>query len=145
MNKRFSKYIAFFDYFDKSLIVLSSASGRISIISFTSVIGVSEGIARASFSLVFSLTTRIIEKLLKISRNKKKKHNKIVVLAKSKLNSIETLISQALIDLEISHEEFKTIVNEKEKYEKMKEGIRNIKVSDEKDELIENRKNNENV
>ena len=145
MNKRFSKYIAFFDYFDKSLIVLSSSSGRISIISFTSVIGVSEGIARASFSLVFSLTTRIIEKLLKISRNKKKKHNKIVVLAKSKLNSIETLISQALIDLEISHEEFKTIVNEKEKYEKMKEGIRNIKISDEKDELIENRKNNENV
>ena len=145
MNKRFSKYIAFFEYFDKSLIVLSSASGRISIISFTSVIGVSEGIAKASFSLVFSLTTRIIEKLLKISRNKKKKHNKIVVLAKSKLNSIETLISQALIDLEISHEEFKTIVNEKEKYEKMKEGIRNIKISDEKDELIENRKNNENV
>ena len=67
------------------------------------------------------------------------------MLAKSKLNSIETLISQALIDLEISHEEFKTIVNEKEKYEKMKEGIRNIKISDEKDELIENRKNNENV
>ena len=48
------------------------------------------------------------------------------MLAKSKLNSIETLISQALIDLEISHKEFKTIVNEKEKYDKMKEGIRNI-------------------
>ena len=73
MNKRLSKYIAFFYYFDKSLTVLPSASGRISIISFTSVIGVSEGIARASISLVFSLTTRIIEKLLKISRNKKKK------------------------------------------------------------------------
>ena len=53
------------------------------------------------------------------------------MLAKSKLNSIETLISQALIDLEISHEEFKTIVNEKEKYEKMKESIRMIKNSDE--------------
>ena len=49
------------------------------------------------------------------------------MLAKSKLNSIETLMSQALIDLGISHEEFKTIVNEKEKYEKMKESIRNIK------------------
>ena len=53
------------------------------------------------------------------------------MLAKSKLNSIETLISQALIDLEISHEEFKKIVNEKEKYEKMKESIRMIKNSDE--------------
>ena len=53
------------------------------------------------------------------------------MIAKSKLNSIETLISQALIDIEISHEEFKTIVNEKEKYEKMKEDIRMIKSSDE--------------
>ena len=52
------------------------------------------------------------------------------MIAKSKLNSIETLISQALIDLEISHEEFKTIVNEKEKYEKMKEDIRMMKSSD---------------
>ena len=56
-------------------------------------------------------------------RNKKKKPDKIVMLAQSKFNSIETLISQALIDLEISHEEFKTIDKEKEKYEKMKEKI----------------------
>ena len=70
---------------------------------------------------MFSLTTVIIQEVLKITRNKKKKHNKIVVLAKSKLNSIKTLISQGLIDLEISHEEFKTIVKEKERYEKMKE------------------------
>ena len=60
------------------------------------------------------------------------------MLAKSKLNSIETLISQALIDLEISHEEFTTMVNEKEKYEKMKESIKMVKSSD---ELIENNKN----
>ena len=53
------------------------------------------------------------------------------MLAKSKLNSIKTLISQALIDLKISHEQSKTIVNEKEKYEKMKESIRMIKSSDE--------------
>ena len=46
------------------------------------------------------------------------------MLAKSKLNSIETLISQALIDMEISHEEFVTILNEKYKYEKMKENLR---------------------
>ena len=48
------------------------------------------------------------------------------MLAKSKLNSIETLISQALVDLEITHEEFVTIVKEKKKYEKMRENIRNI-------------------
>ena len=48
-----------------------------------------------------------------------------MMLAKSKLNSIDSLMSQALIDLDISHEEFKTIVNEKEKYNQMKESIRN--------------------
>ena len=49
------------------------------------------------------------------------------MLAKSKLNSIELLMFQALIDLEISQEEFKRIVNEKEKYDQMKESIRNKK------------------
>ena len=57
MSKKLRKYIAAFDYFDKTLIVLSATSGEISIISFTSVIGVPVGIARASFSFVFSLTT----------------------------------------------------------------------------------------
>ena len=53
-------------------------------------------------------------------RNKKQKHGKILMLAESKLNSIETLIPQALNDLDVSHEEFKMILNEKDKYEKMK-------------------------
>ena len=63
------------------------------------------------------------------------------MLAKSELNSIENLMSQALIDLEISHEEFRTIVNEKERYEQMKVNIRNIKSSDEKDDS----ENSENI
>ena len=57
-------------------------------------------------------------------KKKKKKHDKILMLATSKLNSIETLISQALIDMDISHEEFITILKEKDKYEKMKENLR---------------------
>ena len=69
--------------------------------------------------------------MLSITRNKKSKHNKIILLAKSKLNRIEALISQALIDLEISHEEFITISKEKGKYEKMKQDIRAMKSSDE--------------
>ena len=82
-------------------------------------------IVRASFTLVFSLSTGIIKKVLQI-KNRKKKHNKIVVSAKIKLNNIETLISHALIDLETSHKEFLTIVKEKEQYEKMKEDIRTM-------------------
>ena len=146
MSKKLSKYIAAFDYIDKTLIVLSAANRGIIIISFTSVTGIPAGLASAFFTLIFSLATGIIKKLLKITRKKKKKHNIIVMLAKSKLNSIETLMSQALIDLGIIHEEFKTIVNEKEEYEQMKESIRNT-IS--RDELSENsrdiRENNGNA
>ena len=119
VSKRLSKHISAFSYIDKTLIVLSATSGGISIISFTSVIGIPPGLASVSFTLVFCLTTGIIKELLKITRKKKKKHNKIAMLAKSKLNSIKTLMSQALLDFDISNEEFKTvkIVNEKEKYE----------------------------
>ena len=67
---------------------------------------------------------RIVNKVLNITRNKKKNHDKILMLAKSKLGSIETLITQILIDMEISHEEFTTILKEKEKYEKMKDNLR---------------------
>ena len=72
------------------------------------------------FTLIFSSVTAIIKKLLSITRNKKKKHNKILILAKSKLNDIETLVSQALIDREIIHEELVTILNERDKYKKWK-------------------------
>ena len=76
MSRKLSKYIAAFDCFDKNLIVLSPTRGGISIISFVSVIGVPVGIASASFSLVFSLTTGIIKKLLKITRNKSRNISK---------------------------------------------------------------------
>ena len=112
MSKRVSKYIASFDYFDKPLIVLSVTTGSISIELFATVIGVPVGIVSTSFSLVFAISTGIVNILLKTTRNKKKKHNKIVMLARSKLNSIESKISEALTNNEISHEDFMTIINE---------------------------------
>ena len=131
--KKLSKYVAAFDYVDKVLIVVSATSGGVSICSFTSVVGAPVGIARARFTLIFSLTTGIVRKLQSITRNKKKKHDKILMLAKSKLNSIETLVSQALTEMEISHEEFVAILKEKDKYEKMKENVRS---ENEKQELM---------
>ena len=98
MSKRVSRYVASFAYFDESLIVLSETSSGISIASFATAIGVPVGIASASFSFAFSLTTGIIKKLLETTRNKKKKHNKVFMLARSKSNSIESKISEALID-----------------------------------------------
>ena len=91
ISKTLSKYISSFDYFDKSLLVLSVTTGSISIASFKTVIGSPIGIASTSFSIAFSISTDIVKKMLKTTRNKKKKHNKFVVLPRSKFNSIENL------------------------------------------------------
>ena len=93
MSKKLSKYIAFCDYSDKLLVVLPATSGSVSIASFATIIGTPVGIAIASLSLAFSLSTGLIKKLLKTTRNKNKKHNKIIILARSKLNTRNTYIS----------------------------------------------------
>ena len=95
MNKNLSKYITSFEYFDKSLIVLSVATGSISIASFATVIGTPAGMMSGSFSLAFSITTGFAKTFFKTTRNKKKKHNRIVMLARSNLNSIENKTSEA--------------------------------------------------
>ena len=124
MSKRLSKYIAFFYYFDNSLIVLSRTTGSISIASFATFIGAFIGIVNANFSLAFSVSTGIIKKLLKRTRNKKRKHNKIAMLARNKLNSIESIISIALINNEIKHGDCTIIIDEEKKYRELKDRIR---------------------
>ena len=114
-RKKRSTYIASFDYFDKLLTALSVTTSSISIASFSTVIGTPVGIASASFSITFSIFTRIVRKLLKATQNKKKKHNKIVTPARSKLNSIESKISEALISSKNSHGDFMIIINEQKK------------------------------
>ena len=118
--RKLNKYITVFEYIDKILIFLSATSGGVSIISVISIVGVPVGIASASFTLIFSIAKGIIKILLKTTRNKKKKHDNILMLAKSKLNSTEILVSKALNDMDISHEEFTIILNEKDKYDRMK-------------------------
>ena len=123
-TKKLRKYVAVFHYIVQALIVLSATSGGVSIISFTTIVRAPVGITSASPTLFFSLSTGKMKKLLNMTRNKKRKYDKILMLAKSKLNSIETSISQILIDMYISHEEFITILKEKGKYEKMKDNLR---------------------
>ena len=123
-----------------SLIVLSVTSGSISTTLFATVIGAPVGMASARFSLACSITSGIVKKLLKTRINKKKKLNKIAMLVRSKLNSIESKISEAMINSEISHEYFMTIINEENKYLELKESVRmmNSQRSDvEKNNLIE--------
>ena len=124
ISKSISKYIASLDYFHKSLNVLSMLSGSISIASFATVVGAPAGIIGVSCGLTFLITSGFVKTFLKTIRNKKKTHNKVVMLARSKLNSIESKISKALMDNEIIHKDFETNINEEKKYWELKESIR---------------------
>ena len=77
--------------------------------------------------MVFDLSYEIAKKFLKIMRKKKKKHNKVILLARSKLNSIENIISKAVTGAEIDHKEFTISTNEEKKYCKLEENIKIIK------------------
>ena len=125
--KKINKYIVAFDYADKLFITLSASFGTLSIVSHATVVRIPVGIAGASLTVMFNVATGVVKKILNITRKKKKKHNKIITLARNKLNIIETLISQALIDFDISHEEFSKIIYEKNNYEQMKDNIRSVK------------------
>ena len=126
--KKISKYIVAFDYADKFFIILSALFGTLSIASYATVVGIPAGIAEASLTLIFTVMTGVVKTLLNITRKKKKKHNKIIALARSKLNMIENLISQALIDFEVTHEEFSKIIYEKNNYEQIIDNIRSVKI-----------------
>ena len=125
--KKISKYIVAFDYADKVFITLSASFSTLSIASYATIVGIPAGIAGASLTLICTITTGVVKTFLNITRKKKKKHNKITALARNKLNVIENLISQALIDFEITHEEFSKIIYEKNNYEQTIDNIRNVK------------------
>ena len=110
---KLNKYIIDFDYLDKIFITLSASFGTLSIASHATVIGIPTGIAGASLILIFTISTSINKSLLQVTKIRKKKHNKIITLAKDKLNLIDSLLSSALNDLKISHEEFSNIMTEK--------------------------------
>ena len=123
--KKLNKYLVSFDYLDKIFITLSASFGTLSIASQATEIGIPAGITGASLTLIFTIGTGISKSLLKVTKKRKKKHNKIIALAKSKLNTIDTLLSSALNDSKISHEDFTNIITEKNIYENIKENIKN--------------------
>ena len=125
--KKNSTYIVAFDYADKLFITLSASFGTLSIASYATIVGIPAGIAGAFLTLIFTITTGVVRRFLNITRKKKKKHNKIIALARSKLNIIENLISQALIDFEITHEEFSKIIYEKNNYEQIIDNVKSVK------------------
>ena len=126
--KKLNKYLVSFDYLDKIFIALSASFGTLSIASYASVVGTPASIAGSSLTLIFTLGTGINKSLLKVTKKRKKKHNKIIALAKNKLNTIDTLLSSALNDSEISHEELSNIITEANIYENIKGNIKELTV-----------------
>ena len=122
--KILNKYLVSFDYLDKIFITLSASFGTLSIASYAAVVGMLVGIAGSSLTLIFTIGMGINKSLIQVTKKRKKKHNKIIELAKSKLNMIHTLLSSALNDSKISHEEFTNIITEKNIYENIKENIK---------------------
>ena len=133
--KKLNKYLVSFDYLDKIFIALSASFGTLSIASYASVVGTPAGIAGSSLTLVFTRGTGISKSLLKVTKKRKKKHNKIIALAKNKLNTIDTLLSSALNDSEISHEEFSNIITETNIYENIKKNIKELTTELSEEEL----------
>ena len=126
MSKKHKKVCTTLNYIEHFLILASTITGCISISAFASLIGILIGITSSAIGLKICAITAGIKKYKSIIKKKKKKHDKIVLLAKSKLNSIEVLISKALIDSVISHDEFVLINNVLKEYNKMKEEIKNL-------------------
>ena len=124
--KKLNKYLVSFDYLDKIFIALSASCGTLSIPSYASVVGTPAGITGSSLTLIFTIGTGISKSLLRVTKKKKKKHNKIIALAKNKLNTINTLLPSALNDSEISHEEFSNNITEANIYESIKENIKEL-------------------
>ena len=122
--KKLNKYLVSFDYLDKIFIILSASFSTLSIASYATVLGLPVGIAGFSLTLIFTIGTGINKSLLRVTKKRKKKHNKIIALAKSKLNMIDTLLSSVLNDFKISHEEFTNIITERNIYENIKENIK---------------------
>ena len=132
ITKKLNKYLVSFVYLDKIFITLSASFSTLSIASYATVLGLPVDIAGSSLTLIFTISTGINKSLLRVTKKRKKKHNKITALAKSKSNTIYTLLSSALNDFKISHEELTNIITEKNIYENIKENIKEIKEEEEK-------------
>ena len=124
MGKKHKNFCRILNYIKHSLIAIFTITGCVSISAFSSLVGIPIGIASSTIGLKICVITIGIKKYKLIIKKKRKKHDKIVLSLKSKLNSIEVLISQALIDLSISHNEFVLINNVLQDFYHMKEEIK---------------------
>ena len=124
MRKKHKKDCRVFNYIEHLLILIYTVTGNVSISSLASLVGIPIGNTSSAIGLKIYVITAGVKKYKSIIKKKKNKHDKIVLLAKSKLNSTVVLIYKALIDWNISHDEFVLINNALKEYDDMKEEIK---------------------
>ena len=127
MSRKHNKVCTTLNYIEHFLILASAVTRFISISAFVSLVGIPLGIMSSVIGLKIFAIAAGIKKCKSIIKKKKKEHKKLVLLAKSKLNTIEVLISKALINSDNSHDEFILINNVLKVYGDMKEEINNLK------------------
>ena len=124
MSKKHKKICTTLNYIEDCLGLASTITRCVSISAFASLISIPIGIKSSAIGLKICAITAGIKQCKSIIKKTKKKHDKIVLLAKSKLNMVEVLISKALIDSVISDDEFVLVNNVLKEYEDMKEEIK---------------------
>ena len=129
MSEEYKKTCKYLNYVEHLLILVSTVTGCISVSAFASLVCVPVGITSSAVGTNICAITAGIKKYLLIIKKKKKKPDQIVLLGKDKLNTIEVLISKALIDSHTSHEEFVSVNIVLKKYYEMKEEIKNPETS----------------
>ena len=126
MSKKHKNVYRVLNYIEHLLILISTVAGCVSISTFTSLVGIPIGITSSAIRLKICVIISGIKKYKSIIKKKKKKHDKILSLAKSKLNSVQILISKALIDSNTTHNEFVFKDNVPKEFDDMKEEIKNF-------------------
>ena len=126
MSKKHKNVYRVLNYIEQLLILISTVAGCVSISTFTSLVGIPIGITSSAIRLKICVIISGIKKYKSIIKKRKKKHDKILSLAKSKLNSVQILISKALIDSNTTHNEFVFKNNVPKQFDDMKEEIKNF-------------------
>ena len=124
ISEKHKKKCKYLHYNEDLLILASTVTGCVSISAFPSLVCVPIGIASSAVGLKIFAVTAEIKKYKSIIKKKKKKYEEIVLLGKTKLNTLEILISKALVDSCISHDEFVSVINVLRKYNEVKEEIK---------------------
>ena len=125
MNEKYKKTCKYLNYIQHLLILASTVTGCVSISAFASLVCVPVGITSSAVGLNTCAIIAGIKKYKSVIKKKKKKHNQMVLSGKDKLNTIEVLISKALIDSYITHDQFVSVNNVLREYNEMKNETKN--------------------